>query len=72
MEEVKVITLPKFDPSCEAFLNLSESEYGLPDIVVTRLHHFVQSVATMYQENPFHNTVGHQQAEGLWGIWNLW
>lgn len=56
MEEVEeIMTLPKFDPSCEAFLNLSESEYGLPDIVVTELHHFVQSVATMYQENPFHN-----------------
>jgi hypothetical protein len=56
MEEVEeIITLPKFDPSCEAFLNLSESEFGLPDIVVTELHHFVQSVANMYQENPFHN-----------------
>lgn len=56
LEEVEeIITLPKLDRSTEAFLNLSESEFGLTDIVVTELHGFVSSVAAMYQDNPFHN-----------------
>ena len=53
-EVIDIITLPQFDPSV-AHRQKSADSIELDEKVMMQLRDFVQTIAAMYNENPFHN-----------------
>ena len=55
LEEVReIITLPKFDP--KVYRNHDDPDsVVLDDEVLSQLHDYVSTIATLYRDNPFHN-----------------
>ena len=55
LEEVReIIALPEFDEKA-ARMQLKPEEVVIPKEVVQQLHNLVGNIASMYNENPFHN-----------------
>jgi len=53
-EVLEIIALPKFD--AKAAKNQEDPDkVEIPPVVIAQLHHYVSMIATMYNQNPFHN-----------------
>mmetsp|Transcript_40235 Transcript_40235/g.97128 ORF Transcript_40235/g.97128 Transcript_40235/m.97128 type:complete len:1135 (-) Transcript_40235:1806-5210(-) len=56
LKEIKeIIHLPPFDPSVRDLPGLGEMDFTLSLEVLIELRDFVNNIAMMYRENPFHN-----------------
>ena len=56
LDEVQeIITLPKFENTKHAFQLISREKLELSADVLSELHSYVHTLATMYPDNPFHN-----------------
>jgi hypothetical protein len=56
LDEVEeIITLPKFETSSKNLKFLSRETFELRGTVLSELHVYIHTIATMYPNNPFHN-----------------
>jgi hypothetical protein len=56
LDEVEdIITLPKFESMDHALKLVSREKFELSGAVLSELHTYVHTLATMYPDNPFHN-----------------
>jgi hypothetical protein len=56
LDEVEdIITLPKYETSAKNLKFLSRETFELRGTVLSELHVYIHTIATMYPNNPFHN-----------------
>lgn len=56
LDEVEeIITLPKFEHEARSIKFMSQDPVQLQESVLSELHTYIHTIATMYDDNPFHN-----------------